>query len=211
MNEPIITAEMFERFTSPPEPASIEERTCMLTLAARLILDAIGEDLDRDGLRDTPARFARMWLEFADYEPGRTDTAFDTISTDQMVAITGIKVWSLCEHHLLPFSCTINIGYITRSKILGLSKFARIAQKHAHKLQVQERLVEEIALEVAKVTGSPNVAVSASGEHLCMLMRGAKQPHTMHSSKLMGVFLEQNGSARAEFGALVNASSSAAR
>jgi GTP cyclohydrolase I len=164
----------------------------------RELLVAIGEDPDRDGLVDTPARFARWWTEFIEYDPGITDTAFAGITTDQMVVVSGIKVWSLCEHHLLPFWCDISIGYIARDRVLGLSKFARIAHQCAHRLQVQERLTHQIADEVMRVADSPDVAVLGRGEHLCMTMRGIKSPALMTSSVMRGVFLDKP-QARDEF------------
>lgn len=166
------------------------------------LLIAIGEDPTRPGLVDTPRRFADAWYEFMVYEPGKTDTTFESITTDQMVVIKGMRVWSLCEHHLLPFFCDVSIAYITRSKVLGLSKFGRIAKKHSHKLQIQERLVDEISQDVQRLTGSQDVAVMASGEHLCMTMRGVQLPAKMISSSLNGVF-RLNRAARQEFLALI--------
>jgi len=157
--------------------------------AYTMILESIGENIDRDGLRDTPRRAAKMWKEFIEYDAGKIDTAFETIRTNQLIIVSNIKVWSLCEHHLLPFWCDISIGYIATDKILGLSKFARISQKHAHKLQVQERLVDEIAKDIEIFTGSQDVAVIGNGEHLCMSMRGIKSPHIMTSSIMKGKFL----------------------
>lgn len=162
----------------------------------------IGENPDREGLQDTPRRWARWWIEFATYDPGNTDTVFESVSTDQMVIVSGIKVWSLCEHHLLPFWCNISIGYIAGDKVLGLSKFARIAHQFAHKLQLQERLTHEIADEVIRLTGSNSVAVLGKGEHLCMQMRGIKSSGIMTSSVMRGVFYDKP-EARQEFLSLI--------
>lgn len=170
----------------------------------RELLKAIGEDVDRDGLQDTPHRYAKWWKEFIDYDAGKIETAFTLDNNDQMVAVTGMRVWSLCEHHLLPFSATISIGYIPEDKVLGLSKFARIAHKYAHKPQVQERLVQEIADEVQRVTGSENVAVVADGEHSCMVMRGIRTSGSMRTSVMGGVFRSEPET-RAEFLNLVAA------
>jgi GTP cyclohydrolase IA len=168
------------------------ERIC------RELLEAIGEDPRRDGLVDTPRRFADWWCEFVDYDPGRTGTAFEGVSTDQMVVVSGIRVHSLCEHHLLPFWCDVAVGYVATDRVLGLSKFARIAHQAAHRLQVQERLTHEIADGVARVTGSPDVAVLARGEHACMTTRGIRSPATMTTSVVRGVF-RADASARSEF------------
>jgi len=160
--------------------------------AYREILLAIGEDLQRDGIKDTPKRAAKVWKEFIDYDAGKTDTVFQTISSNQMVIIKDIKVWSMCEHHLLPFWCELCIAYITKDKALGLSKFARIAHKHAHKIQIQENLVHGIAKEIIDVTKSTDVGVIARGEHLCMCMRGIKTEHRMISSSMHGLFMKDH-------------------
>lgn len=172
-----------------------------LQQVARDLLQAIGEDIDREGLRETPRRFANMWREFIEYEPGTLDTVFSVAQSDQMVVVTGIKVWSLCEHHLLPFWANISVGYIANDRLLGLSKFGRIAHRYAHLLQVQERLVTNIADELESIIGTDDIAVLAEGEHLCMTMRGIHTPALMKSSVMRGVFREEP-EARAEFLAL---------
>ncbi|MEU9379810.1 GTP cyclohydrolase I [Streptomyces sp. NPDC048279] len=160
---------------------------------ARQLLKEIGEDPDRDGLRDTPARFARWWREFINYEPGSVGTLFESVGTRQLVIVSDIQVWSLCEHHLLPFNCSVTIAYRPTDRLLGLSKFARIAHRHAHKLQVQERLVSEIAEAVTALSGTEDVAVIAKGEHLCMTMRGIKAAAQMTSTAYRGAFGEDAG------------------
>jgi len=165
--------------------------------ATRLILEAIGEDPGREGLVGTPDRVAGFWNEFITYDPGNCQTSFESVTTDQMVRVSGLRVYSLCEHHLLPFVCEIAIAYVARDKVLGLSKFARIAHKHAHRLQLQERLVHDIADEVQELTGSPDVAVIGQGSHSCMVMRGIKTPGVMTTSVVRGVFLT-NQASRAE-------------
>ena len=172
----------------------------------RLVLEEIGHRLvwqidktpDRSGLRDTPRRFAKMWLEFL--AAGRDDncsTAFaldlDSAAHERdsgMVVVSGVRVFSFCEHHILPFWADITAGYIPTDKILGLSKFARIARKHAAGLQVQERLTADIAAELHGVTDSEDVAVYASGVHLCTVMRGVKAQPVMHTSIMHGLFRE---------------------
>ncbi|MFJ5288574.1 GTP cyclohydrolase I [Streptomyces sp. NPDC088348] len=170
---------------------------------ARQLLLEIGEDPDRDGLRETPARFARWWREFSSYDAGEVSTVFPQHTAGGgTVLVKGIEVWSLCEHHLLPFSCSVSIAYRPIGKILGLSKFARIAHGHAHRLQVQERLVSDIAEEVRQVTGSKDVAVVATGEHLCMTMRGIRTSAEMTSSAYSGLF-DEHGPARQELVAMI--------
>ncbi|MFE4667814.1 GTP cyclohydrolase I [Streptomyces sp. NPDC056716] len=160
---------------------------------ARQLLKEIGEDPDRDGLRDTPTRFARWWREFIDYEPGSVGTLFESTGSRQWVIVSDIQVWSLCEHHLLPFNCSVTIAYRPDDKLLGLSKFARIAHRHAHKLQVQERLVAEIADDITELSGAQDVAVIARGEHLCMTMRGIKAAAQMTSTAYRGALGEDAG------------------
>ncbi|MEP6342918.1 MAG: GTP cyclohydrolase I [Maricaulaceae bacterium] len=166
------------------------------------LLVALGEDPKREGLLDTPRRIADYWQEFLEYEPGKLDTTFAAVKHDQMVCVTGMRVWSMCEHHMLPFWCDVSIAYIADDKVLGLSKFARIAHKHAHKLTLQEQLVSGIADELIDILGTDDVAVMAKGEHLCMTARGIRTPHRMISSALNGQF--HNAEQRAEFFSLVN-------
>jgi GTP cyclohydrolase I len=166
------------------------------------LLTALGEDPAREGLKETPRRIANFWREFIEYDAGKLDTTFSAVKHNQMVAVTGMKVWSMCEHHMLPFWCDVSIAYIADDKVLGLSKFARIAHKHAHKLTLQEQLVSDIANEVKVILGTEDIAVMAKGEHLCMTMRGIQTPHRMISSALSGKFHQPEQ--RAEFFRLVD-------
>ncbi|HZR43140.1 MAG TPA: GTP cyclohydrolase I [Ktedonobacteraceae bacterium] len=154
----------------------------------RELLIALGEDPNREGLLDTPRRWADSWREFIEYDPGTTETTFESVAIDQMVTVSGLRVWSTCEHHLIPFWCDVAIGYIAREKVLGLSKFARIAHQFAHQLQIQERLGQQIADEISRITGTEDVAVVLKGEHLCMSARGIRTPGLMTSSVMRGVF-----------------------
>ena len=159
----------------------------LLALGRELLL-AIGEDPDREGLRETPRRWSDAWREFIEYDSGTTETTFASVSSGQLVGVSGIRVASLCEHHLLPFWCDVSIGYIPNAKVLGLSKFARIAHQFAHRLQLQEQLGEQIADEISRITGTQNVAVVLKGEHYCMAARGIRSPARMTSSVMRGVF-----------------------
>lgn len=182
----------------PPRGTTSVDKVKVANLVAQL-LEAVGEDPHRLGLQDTPVRVARWWAEFMDYDPGKVATTFATShATDQMVVVSGIRVWSLCEHHLLPFVADIDVAYIVNGSLLGLSKLARIAHARAHGLQVQERLVDHIARDVAAYAGTDSVAVVARGMHLCMAMRGIRTPAIMTTSKLLGAF-RTNHSARDEF------------
>ncbi len=154
----------------------------------------------------TPDRAAKFWRDFIDFDPGKVATAFPIgeVKVDQLVAVTGIKAWSLCAHHLLPFSATVDVGYIADGKVLGLSKFARLAHLAAHRPTSQEALVETLANLITEATGARDVAVKASGTHLCMTMRGvAEQDASMTTSVLRGAF-RKDPSVREEWLALVS-------
>ena len=157
----------------------------------RALLVAIGEDPNREGLQDTPRRWADWWREFIEYDPGTTETTFQSMASDQMVCVSGMRVFSLCEHHLLPMWCDVSIGYITGERVLGLSKFARIAHQFAHQLQSQEQLGVQIADEVSRIAGTNDVAVVIQGEHLCMSARGIRTQGLMTSSVMRGVFRDE--------------------
>ncbi|MER5356217.1 GTP cyclohydrolase I [Kitasatospora sp. NPDC002551] len=152
----------------------------------RQLLKELGEDPDRDGLKDTPERVARWWVEFLEYDPGRTDTTFVheelRAGGQELVLVSGIVVPSLCEHHLQGMELTITAGYRPQGQVLGLSKIARIAQAHGHRLQLQERIVNGIAEDLMRVSGSPDVAVAASGTHSCMSARGVRETGAVTTS-----------------------------
>jgi len=169
-----------------------------LLALGRELLIAIGEDPEREGLQETPRRWADAWREFIEYDPGTVDSCFESVSTDQMVVVPGMRVWSICQHHLLPIWADISIGDIATDRILGLYKFARITQKYAHQLQLQERLYKEIADEIVMLAKSTDVAILAQEQHFCMTARGIKTPAIMTSSIMRGVFREKH-EARMEF------------
>ena len=147
-----------------------------LEAAYREVLLAIGEDPDREGLRDTPRRAAAAWQEFLDTQAERLSATFTHQTTgNSYVLVCGIDCWTLCEHHLLPFRLTLAVAYLpTGGQVLGLSKLARIVAHHARRLQLQERLCDEVADDLTRYSGSPDIAVWAEGEHLCMSMRGVR-------------------------------------
>lgn len=177
-----------------------------LALAAADILDVVAPDwMSNPHMRGTPARYAKWWREFVEHDGGNDSTTFPVEHVDQMVVVSGINTWSLCAHHLLPFSATVSIGYLANEQVLGLSKFARIAHAAAHRPTSQEQLCADIADRIEKVTGTKDVAVTASGLHLCMAMRGVKTPATMTTSVTRGEFREDD-KARSEWFALLNRS-----
>jgi len=177
-----------------PTTVSLSE----LTRIGEELLHALSQDLNAEDLRDTPTRFAKWWKEFLEYDPGDLDRSFEFTHSAQLVAISGIRVWSICAHHLLPFWCDVSIGYVPRETVLGLSKFARCAHKHSHRPQLQERLCGDIAHEIEQLSGSPDVFVVARGEHLCMTMRGIRSGGVVTSTVVRGAF-EVDAMLRSEF------------
>ena len=169
----------------------------------RELLIEFGEDPDREGLKKTPARFARaMQFLTGGYSKSVPEVInqaiFKTGSTD-MVIVRDIEIYSLCEHHLLPFYGRCHIGYIAHGKVLGVSKLARIMEVYARRLQIQERLTEQIATEVKNAVDAVGVGVVMECRHLCMMMRGVeKQNSVMTPSSVLGSF-RSDPSTRAEF------------
>ena len=169
----------------------------------RELLIEFGEDPDREGLKKTPARFARaMQFLTGGYSKSVPEVInqaiFKTGSTD-MVIVRDIEIYSLCEHHLLPFYGRCHIGYIAHGKVLGVSKLARIMEVYARRLQIQERLTEQIATEVKNAVDAVGVGVVMECRHLCMMMRGVeKQNSVMTTSSVLGSF-RTDPSTRAEF------------
>lgn len=171
------------------------------------IITALGENVQRDGLKDTPKRAARA-LQYLTHgyqlsiEEIVNNALFDT-DTDEMVIVKNIELYSLCEHHLLPFIGKCHIAYIPIKKIIGLSKIARIVDMFARRLQVQEKLTKQIAETVFNITGAEGVGVVIEAQHLCMMMRGVeKQNSTMTTSVMLGSFRTDQPT-RAEFLSLV--------
>ncbi len=172
--------------------------------AIRLFLEGIGEDPDREGLQDTPKRIAKLWEEFKSHENFNMTVFEDIGDYDEMVVVRDIQFYSLCEHHLLPFFGEAHIAYIPNKKVCGLSKLVRIVNKFAYRPQVQERLTAEIAEELEKQLDPKGVAVVMKANHLCMSMRGVKNPTSYTvTSKLTGAFKE-NEKTRNEFLNLIN-------
>jgi GTP cyclohydrolase IA len=171
--------------------------------AVREILLAVGEDPDRDGLIDTPARVARMYAEqFAGLRQRPEDvltTVFDS-EHDEIVLVRDIEMYSMCEHHLVPFFGKAHIGYIPneKGKITGLSKLARLVDVYARRPQVQERMTSQIADALMRVLEPRGVFVVLEAEHLCMSMRGVRKPGAKTvTSAVRGIFRE-NARSRAE-------------
>lgn len=171
------------------------------------LLSCIGEDQNREGLIKTPARAAKA-MEFLTrgYKQKLEEVVNGAIfssESDEMILVKDIELYSLCEHHLLPFIGKCHVGYMPNGKIIGLSKIARIVDLYARRLQVQENLTSQIANGIMQVLGAAGVAVVIEAQHLCMMMRGVqKQNSVMKTSCLLGTFRE-SPSTRSEFLSLI--------
>lgn len=162
------------------------------------ILQYLGEDPTREGLKDTPKRYIKFMKEFL--EPKEFNfTTFDAEGTDEMIIQTNIPFYSLCEHHTAPFFGYANVAYIPDGKIVGLSKLARTVDLYSNKFQNQERITTQIAERLNNELSPKGVAVTLKAQHLCMCMRGVKKHDTWTmTSKLLGAF-KNDEKARAEF------------
>jgi GTP cyclohydrolase I len=171
------------------------------------LIKYIGEDTQREGLRDTPKRAAKAFEYLTKGYKDNIDTIVNNAifesNNDEMVIVKDIEVYSLCEHHLLPFFGKCHVGYLPKGKIIGLSKVARIVDTFARRLQVQENLTKQIAETLLKYTGARGVGVVIEAKHLCMMMRGVeKQNSSMITSCMLGSFRREI-STRSEFLSLI--------
>jgi GTP cyclohydrolase I len=171
--------------------------------AVRQILLETGEDPDRDGLRDTPARVRRMYAELtAGYQvdPDRlVNRAIFDVDYSEMVVVKDIPFYSLCEHHLLPFFGQAAVAYIPEGRVIGLSKIPRIVEMYARRLQIQERMTKQIADFLMERLAPKGVGVVIEASHLCAVMRGVRKPGTiMTTSHVLGLFRSADRT-RAEF------------
>jgi GTP cyclohydrolase IA len=171
--------------------------------AVREILVEMGEDPERPGLRGTPDRVHRMYAELtAGYhvDPDRlVNGAIFDVAYSEMVVVKDIPFYSLCEHHLLPFFGTASVAYIPRGRVIGLSKIPRVVEMYARRLQVQERMTQQIADFLNERLGPQGVGVVVEANHLCAIMRGIRKPGTvMTTSAVLGLFRTRDRT-RAEF------------
>lgn len=171
------------------------------------ILQEIGEDVNREGLVDTPERAANA---FRYLTKGYTEDLNDIINNalfdsamSEMVIVKDIEMYSMCEHHLLPFLGKCHVGYLPDGKVLGLSKIARIVDYFARRLQIQERLTTEIANCIQDITGARGVGVVIEAQHMCMMMRGVEKQNSVMTTSVMLGELRNNPSSRSEFLGLI--------
>ena len=171
--------------------------------AIRTLLSEIGEDPERAGLAGTPERVRRMYAELTDGYAADPDAllnraAFE-VDYDEMVVVRDIEFYSLCEHHLLPFFGRAHVGYLPRGRVIGLSKIPRIVDMYAHRLQVQERMTQEVATFLMERLDPKGVGCVIEATHLCTVMRGVrKQQATMVTSSMLGTF-RRDARTRTEF------------
>ena len=169
--------------------------------AVREILAAVGEDPDREGLVETPARVARMYAEMfrgLHSKPRQHLQKFFTEKYDEVVLVRDISFCSMCEHHLLPFMGKAHIGYLPNGNVVGLSKLARVVDGVAHRPQVQERMTEEIADMLLEELNAKGVAVVIEASHSCMTIRGIRKPGSLCTTSAMKGIFRKSLSTRAE-------------
>ena len=193
------------------EPPHSEQNKGVLENAVRVLLENIGENPDREGLRGTPERVARMYGELTSgyhVNPDKliNNAIFDA-DYDEMVIVKDIDFYSMCEHHMLPFYGRAHVAYMPNGKVIGLSKIPRIVEMFARRLQIQEHMTSQIAGFLQDVLDPDGVAVVIEGAHMCSMMRGVKKDNArMTTSAMLGLFRE-NEKTRAEFMAHISRNS----
>ncbi len=169
--------------------------------AIKMVLEAVGADLTRKDIAATPRRVAEMYGEILSGEKKNPEKELDVIleqKHDEIILLKGIPIYSICEHHLLPFTGRANVAYIPSKRITGLSKLARVVEVLARRLQVQERLTTEIADVIMKKLKPKGVMVVIEAEHLCMSMRGVKKPGTVNVTSVVRGIFRTNSKTRQE-------------
>lgn len=175
--------------------------------AIREILIAVGENPDREGLEETPARVARMYAEMfrgLKAEPRKHLRKVFTQKYDEIVVIKNISFESMCEHHLLPFFGVVHVAYLPKGKVVGLSKLPRVVEDIVHRPQIQEGITEQIADLLMEELDARGVAVVVEAEHTCMTIRGVRKPGSLCVTSAMRGIFKENASTRAELMALLS-------
>jgi len=189
-----------------PGAVRIVDATRVAALFKELLVE-LGEDPEREGLRKTPQRVAKALAYLTrGYRQSRASVvnkAIFTAETDQMVVVKDIEVYSLSEQNLMPFYGKCHVGYIAQGKVLGVSKVARIVDMYARRLQIQERLTEEIARAIHEETGAQGVAVVMECKHLCMMMRGVEKQNSVMTTSAVRGSLRTSAQTRQEFMSLI--------
>jgi GTP cyclohydrolase I len=169
----------------------------------RAILQGLGEDPEREGLRDTPMRAAKAMAFITEgYRKNLQEIVNNAVfesDNDEMVLVRDIELYSLCEHHLLPFIGRCHVAYLPAGKVIGLSKVARITDMFARRLQIQENLTLQIANAVEEVTGAKGVGVIIEAKHMCMMMRGVEKQNSVMTTSVMLGRMRENPATRQEF------------
>jgi GTP cyclohydrolase I len=187
-------------------PDNLEQTSRMAELVRKMLIQ-LGEDPERDGLQRTPLRVAQAYAELTkgyhmDPREVLNDALFE-VTYDEMVIVKDIEMFSLCEHHMLPFFGKVHVAYIPRNKVVGLSKIARLVEMFSRRLQVQERLTNQIGATLQEAIDPIGVGVVIEARHLCMMMRGVEKQHSSAvTSSMLGAFRE-NVQTREEFLSLV--------
>jgi len=204
-DEKVTGSLMYEEEEVSPPP-KVEVDLARIERAVREILFAVGEDADREGLRDTPARVARMYAELFSglrEDPRVHVQKFFTEKYDEVVLVTDISFESVCEHHLMPFMGKAHIGYLPNGRVIGLSKLARVVEGVARRPQVQERMTETIADLLVEELHAKGVAVVIEAVHTCMTVRGVRKPGCMCVTSAMKGAFRSSPSTRAEIMTLI--------
>jgi len=172
------------------------------------IISNVGEDIHRDGLVKTPDRAAKAFAFLTqgyqqDLDTVLNDAVFES-DNDEMVIVKDIELYSLCEHHLLPFVGKAHVAYLPQGKVIGLSKIARITDMYARRLQIQENMTKQIAEAILKATNATGVAVVIEAQHFCMMMRGVQKQNSWTTSSMMLGAFRDNPQTREEFLTLIS-------